>query len=575
VWVLGRWLTELKRPRRSNAATAVGVALLIIGVALPSSLLLGALGVTAAAEARRLWAGAALFRLGLGTLGLYLVAIGWLPIWGDGTRPMAPAAPRPRWAGAVLASILVVALGLRLNHLGVGLWYDEIYVYVRYMGMSFGEIVTTYHEGQNFLFTLLARAAFALLGAGPASLRLPAVLFGVGGVAALYLLARRVATEREALLSAALLTVSYHHLWFSQNAHGYSAALFWTLLSSWLFLRALDEGRARLWLGYAGTVALGMFSHVTMLFAVLAHAVVYAARLARRRDRGPFAWRGAVLGFGLGALLTFQLYALVLPQLLSVIGWKPVVAEWVNPLWTLLELERGLRAGFAGTAVAATALAVFGVGLLSFARTAPVIVVFFVLPVAVAATAIMAVGHPLFPRFFFFLMGFGVLIAVRGAMEVGGWVARAMGLPPNRAALAGTAVVSLLILASATTVPTAWRPKQDYLGARGFIEAQRGPGDAIVTVGLATFPYSKFYRTGWEAAGSVEALNAIRARAKRTWILYTIPLQLQGQHPKLMAAVRNDFTLIKEFGGTLNGGIIYVCRAEGAPSGGGTPARRS
>jgi mannosyltransferase len=563
----------LERGRPSTIVSAVGLALVIIGLVLPSALLLGALGVSAAAaETRRLWLGAALFRLGLGVLGLYLVAAGRLAIWKGGT---APAEPRLRWARTGLAGVLLVSLLLRLRHLSVGLWIDEINVYVRYMGMSFGQVLTTYdQESQHFLFTLLARAAFTLLGEGPTALRLPAVLFGVGSVAGLYLLARRVTAEREALLSAALMSVSYHHVWFSQNARGYSALLFWTLLSSWLLLRALDEGRSRLWLGYAAAVALGMFTHVTMLFIVLAHAAVYATWLVRHRPaRGPLAWSGAVLGFGLAALFTFQLYALVLPQFLSTIGETTAVAEWSSPLWTVRELARGLRAGFAGSAVAA-ALVVFGVGLVSFARTAPVIVGLLILPAAVGATAVVAMGHALWPRFFFFLMGFGVLIAVRGAVVAGGGVARAIGLTPTRAALVGTAAASLLILASAATVSTAWLPKQDYLGAQGFVEAQREPGDAIVTVGLTTFPYGEFYRTGWEAAGSVDALNAIRARARRTWLVYSMPLHLESQYPEMMAAIRADFTLISKFGGTLNGGTIYVCRAEGAPVAHGRTARR-
>jgi mannosyltransferase len=569
--------TGLPGPRASNTASAIGVSLVVTSAVLSSSLVLSTLGIATAGAPPRLWIGAALFRLGLAALGFFLVAAGRLPIWNGRTRPTPPAESRPRWAGAALVAILVVALALRLHHLDAGLWYDEINAYVLFMGMPFGEILTTYEsESQHLLFTLLARLAFTLFGEGPASLRLPAALFGVGSVAALYLLARRVATRGEALLAAALLSVSYHHLWFSQNARGYTALLFWTLLSSWLFLRALDEGQSRLWLGYAGAVALGMFTHVTMLFAVLAHAAVYGIRRARPgAARDPAAWGGPVLGFGLAALLTFQLYALVLPQFLSTIGTKANVAEWTNPLWTLLELARGLRVGFAGSAVATAALVVFGVGLLSFARTAPVIVVFLLLPAAVATMAVMAMGHPLWPRFFFFLMGFGVLIAVRGGMVVGGWGARALGLPAGRAASAGMAVGLLLILASAATVPTAWLPKQDYVGARGFIESHKQPGDAIVTVGLATYPYRAFYRTGWEAAESVDALNAIRAQAKRTWIVYTIPMQLEGRSPELMAAIRRDFTLIRKFSGTLNGGSIYVWRAEGDPAAAGTTARRS
>jgi mannosyltransferase len=560
----------LDRPGPSNAVSIAGGVTLVISIVLSPPLILTALGL-AATETRRLWLGTVLFRLGLGALGLYLVLAGRLPLWEIGARAkVTPAEPPPRWAAVtLLVGILVLALALRLYRLGAGLWYDEINAYVLYMGLSFGEIVTTYDlESQHFLFTLLARAAFALFGEGPASLRLPAALFGTASVAALYLLGRQLATKREALLSAALLAVSYHHVWFSQNARGYSALLFWTLLSTWLMMRALDEGRAPLWLGYATAVALGMFTHVTMVSIVVAHALVYAVSVVRSRTfRDPATWSGAVLGFGLAALFTLQLYALVLPQFFSGFGMKVKnIPEWTSPLWTLRELAGGLRLGFAGGATAASAVVVLAIGLLSFARTAPVLLIFLFVPAAIAVTAALAMGHPLWPRFFFFLMGFGVLVVVRGALVVGGWVALALHLPPRRATLAGTLVALLLVLASATTVPTAWLPKQDYLGARNFVEAERQPGDAIVTVGLATYPYRAFHRTDWDAAESVNALDAIRARAKRTWVVYTIPLQLQGNYPNLMALIRQDFPIIRKFEGTLNGGTIYVCRADGTPA---------
>jgi hypothetical protein len=449
---------------------------------------------------------------------------------------------------------------------------------VLYMGLSLGEIVTTYDlESQHFLFTLLARIAFDLFGEGPASLRLPAALFGVGSVVALYLLGQRVANEREGLLSATLLTLSYHHVWFSQNARGYSGLLFWTLVSSWLLLRALDERRSRFWLGYATVVALGMFTHVTMASVVIAHALVYAASVVRSRTlREPATWAGAVLGFGLGSLLTFQLYAMVLPQFFSAFGMTARnVVEWGSPLWTLLELAGGLRTGFAGSAAAVGALVVFGVGLVSFARTTPSLLVFLFVPAAIAVLVALGMGHPLWPRFFFFLMGFGVLIVVRGAMLIGGWAARVVGLSPTGTGLAGPAVALVLVLASATTVPNAWLPKQDYLGARRFIEAERQPGDAVVTVGLATYPYRAFYHAGWEDAESAEALNAVRARGQRTWVVYTIPAQLRGNHPELMGLIERDFTLVKKFWGTLNGGIVYVCRANGASASAGASTRPS
>lgn len=561
--------------RRSNAASAVGASLIALGAFLPARVLLGGLGVIAAAGTRQLWLGAVLFRLGLLGLGLYLAIAGRLPIWNGESRPKDPAPPQPRWVAAILACILLAALGLRLHRLGVGLWFDEIAAYAEYMRMSFGEILTSYpSESQHFHFTLLARAAFLLFGEGPESLRLPSAVFGTASVGAVFLLGRRVSGWREALLSAALLTVSYHHVWFSQNARGYTILLFWTVLSSWLLLAALDQGRTRLWICYAIAIALGMFTHVTMLFTVLGHAAFYAAWLVRARTtRGAGAWSGAVLGFGLAGLLSFQLYALVIPQFFSAIGAKAASSEWANPLWTALELARGLHTGFAGSILAVGALVVFGTGMVSFARQEPAIVVFFVLPAAAGTAALMATGHAIWPRFYFFLMGFGVLIAVRGSALAGHQAARALRLPPGATGPAEMAIALVLILASATTVPTAWLPKQDFLGARGFLEAQRQAGDAVVTVGLATFPYSEFYRTGWESADSVAALQAIRSRARRTWVVYTIPMQLQGERPELMDAIRRDFPVVRKFGGTVGGGTIYLCRAEGASTGGAS--RRS
>jgi uncharacterized membrane protein len=48
----------------------------------------------------------------------------------------------------------------------------------------------------------------------------------VASIGALYLLGRAVAGPTEALFAAALMTVAYHHVWFSQNARGYSGLLF-------------------------------------------------------------------------------------------------------------------------------------------------------------------------------------------------------------------------------------------------------------------------------------------------------------------------------------------------------------
>ena len=162
----------------------------------------------------------------------------------------------------IVGAMLLVALALRLYGLNSGLWYDEILTSINYARMPFGEIIATYDsQNQHFFFSLLSRASTLIFGESAWALRLPAVVFGVASIWALYLLGREVGSETEALLSAALLTFSYHHVWFSQNARGYTGLLFWAILSSWYFLRGLREGRSRLWVLYAGAAALGIYTH--------------------------------------------------------------------------------------------------------------------------------------------------------------------------------------------------------------------------------------------------------------------------------------------------------------------------
>jgi 4-amino-4-deoxy-L-arabinose transferase-like glycosyltransferase len=430
--------------------------------------------------------------------------------------------------------------------------------------MPFGEIVITYEsENQHFLYSLLAHASFQLFGESAWALRLPAVLFGVGSIGALYLLGREVANKSEALLSAALLTFSYQHVWFSQNARGYTGLLFWTILSSWLLLQALRQGLPRTWLFYAAATALGIYTHVTMLFVTAGQFLIYLwVLVARRRETWPGRWAGLFIGFGFAALLTFQLFALVMPQVLGGMGREASVVEaWKNPLWTLLEVARGLQISFAGSVMAVGALAVFGAGMVGYARTQPVVIHLLVIPSFICVALVVGLGHHLWPRFFFFAFGFAALVAVRGVTVLGEWAIRLLKVSSVKPAWTGIALGVGLAFFSAISIPAAYGPKQDYAGAIDFVETAKGPGDVIATTGLATFPYEKFYKVDWEDAEDLETLSALRSRAKQMWLVYTFPTVLRSVSPQVMASIERDFRIVKQFGGTVGDGTVFVAVA--------------
>jgi 4-amino-4-deoxy-L-arabinose transferase-like glycosyltransferase len=470
---------------------------------------------------------------------------------------------------AVLTSLLAVAAALRLYRLDDGLWWDEIFMYVKFVKMPLAQLLTTYEsENQHFLYILLARASIWIFGDSVWSLRFPAVLFGVASIWALYLLGRQVSGAREGLLAAALLTFSYHHIWFSQNARGYIGLLFWTILASWFFLRATSEARPRWWLLYAAAAALGVYTHLFMIFVVIGHFIIHIPALRDQVGKIASKRRDALFaGFCLAGLFTVLLYAPILPQLLSYDpGTESHAAVWKSPLWTLSEFIRGMELGFAGGIGAMVVLLMFGAGLLSYARTDRVLIGLMVIPALICAAVVIGVGHHFWPRYFFFTVGFASLIIVRGAMVLGGLLAGLLNFESKKSVLVGTALCAGFIFVSALSVPSVYSPKQDYSAALLFVEANQEPGDVVVTAGLAYFPYQKLYRKDWESVETLDTLNTARSNAKRTWLLYTLSPQLETLFPEIMDAIRRDFRVIKQFPGTLGGGTIYVSRADMPPS---------
>ena len=118
-----------------------------------------------------------------------------------------------------------------------------------------------------------------------------------------------------------------------------------------------------------------------------------------------------------------------------------------------------------------------------------------------------------------------------------------------------------MILVSAISVPFAYGPKQDYQGAYDFVNAHEQPGDAVVTVDLSSFVYQDLYQANWTDVTSLNQLNKIRSQTNRTWLVYTFSTVLESVYPNIMTVIQNDFTVEKEFRGTVGDGMIYVCLA--------------
>jgi len=473
---------------------------------------------------------------------------------------------------AWLVALTLVAMAVRAIGLNSGLWIDEMYSLVDSIRPPLWTILTRFAgDTQHPLYMPLAHLSIEALGEHPWSVRLPAMLFGVASVPMLYALGALVANRREALLAAGLLAVSYHHVWFSQNARGYSMLAFWAMLSTYCLIRAVREQRPGFYAGFAVAAALGVYTHLTMVFVVLGQALACAWLLARRdpNDAQLRDWKTPLAAFASAGVFTVLLYAPILGQVQDFFLNRPSQLRGAStPTWALLETIQVLRVGFGGLGllgalVFAGGIIIAGCGVASYVRQSRFIALLFILPGIVTLLGAMAARGTLYPRFFFFLAGFAVVVGVRGATVAGAWIAGRILRNRLNEAVVGTMLAGAMIGVSVLSLPYGWRyPKQDFEGAMGFVEAQRAANDAVATAGMTSYAYRQFYGRPWESVESARQLEALRARSERVWLLYTLPRYIERANPELMALVKRDCRVVRVFHGTLSGGDVTVCRLE-------------
>lgn len=509
-----------------------------------------------------LLAGVWLLKAALVVLACFVLAIEKLPIPEPADTPSPAVSPG---LIGIMAAVVILAFALRVTQLGTELWLDEILTRVRYVPLGFRQLLSTY-DSQNHqpLYSLMARVSWLALGSADWTIRVPALLFGVGSVIAAWQYGRRVATEPEAVLAALLLAVSYHHVWFSQNARGYTVMLCLSIPATGIFQR-LCVGTARpvrlVW-AYGLLISLASFTHLTAALIAIGHAVAlllttrWTAAQAVRRALWP------VAALVLSGLLTLTFYALMLPQVLRDIT-QPTMqgaeVEWTGAGWLIAESLRVLAHGVPGGLVTVfVGLAVFGVGMASYWRQSRLTTLLMFLPPLLTLLTVLAARHNLWPRFFFFAAAFVVLVALRGGFVLVAWLVRWRPTSVATAGAAGIAALSLL------TVPRAWQPKQRFQEAYDYVEAMRQPGDQVVGLDIAGHIYLfRGLGESWGFTSSVAMLAMAERSATRTWVVYTLPTRLRAIAPELYDHLSPpQYNLVRVFPATVGGAEIFVLRRD-------------
>lgn len=117
-----------------------------------------------------------------------------------------------------------------------------------------------------------------IFGTDLRTLRFPSVLFGTGAVFLIYLLAAKLFGRPVGLISAALLALNGHQIYWSQTARMYEMATFLSLLSTLLLTQLLDgsERKKIKEISYAAVTWLGLFTQI-FFWPFLAAQMLFAA----------------------------------------------------------------------------------------------------------------------------------------------------------------------------------------------------------------------------------------------------------------------------------------------------------
>lgn len=167
--------------------------------------------------------------------------------------------------------VLLLGLALRLTALNQSLWLDEAIGAIVVKSLSYQQIISQFMKGDNHppLYYLALKVWSSLFGYSEIALRSLSIIFGIGTILLVYLIARELFKKDKFLVAISIifLATSPLHIYYSQEARMYIMAGFFASLAILSFLKTFYEGTKTVWwLIFAASLPLIMFSDYMPVF---------------------------------------------------------------------------------------------------------------------------------------------------------------------------------------------------------------------------------------------------------------------------------------------------------------------
>lgn len=469
----------------------------------------------------------------------------------------------------ILAGILLLALILRVWGLNASLWYDEIATWVQIIDSSLLDIIASYPSNNNHpFFSFFAKISLNIFGASEWAFRLPAALFGIASVPVAYLFARNVVSRPEALATAAIMALSYHLIWFSQNARGYTMMLVFALICT-LTLNCAVKGSERTksyYTIYAVSLTLAAYTHLTMVLFGIAQAICVLGYyvLSQPFRQLPKAFFPASFTFLGAAFVTIILYSPMIGDVINFflkdasITTNSTSTTVANPAWALTAAISELSIALGGIVPLIVVTLLLITGGINLLVHRPFLTFLVILPVPVIVVATLLLDRPIFPRFFFFLSGFLVLTAINGLWLVSHYLAKTIRRPKLGSVGFGTIVLASCLY-MVTELPRIYQiPKQDYEAAAEKINILAVEGNTYVIGITAELPFNQYLGLTLQPIQTVVDLQHVQSTEETFFLAYTFEKYIKIDLPDIWQTIHKICTEKTRFASSVGGGELII-----------------
>jgi len=227
----------------------------------------------------------------------------------------------------VILLVAIVAVGAWLRFSGLAnqsLWNDELWTWQIADHPTLSDLLTKSQLPRDVhppLYFIFMHYWQKHLGDSETVLRIPSAAAGVLVVLAMYLLGRRLYSEREGLIAAALTAVLWCPVFFSQEARAYAMLLLFSILTGYFWSSVVGslcaKERPGTWsvIGYVATAVVTCYLHYYGLYLVALEGLAAFGWLLLRRE-----WRRAAIYVPL----------LYVPVVLAYLPWLPTMMKQLS-----------------------------------------------------------------------------------------------------------------------------------------------------------------------------------------------------------------------------------------------------